>query len=116
MIADAGHERCLGVDIKKKLKEFSLDIGFETGKGCLGILGPSGCGKSMTLKSIAGIVRPDSGRIAVQYAKGEAAGGRVLYDSSLKVNERPQVRRVGYLFQNYALFPNMTVDQNILTG
>lgn len=116
MIADAGHELCLGVDIKKKLKEFSLDIGFETGKGCLGILGPSGCGKSMTLKSIAGIVRPDSGRIAVQYAKGEAAGGRVLYDSSLKVNERPQVRRVGYLFQNYALFPNMTVEQNILTG
>ena len=43
MIADAGHELCLGVDIKKKLKEFSLDIGFETGKGCLGILGPSGC-------------------------------------------------------------------------
>ena len=116
MIADAGHELCLGVDIKKKLKEFSLDIGFETGKGCLGILGPSGCGKSMTLKSIAGIVRPDSGRIAVQYAKGEAAGGRVLYDSSLKVNERPQVRRVGYLFQNYALFPNMTVEENIMTG
>ena len=116
MKVNSEHNLCLGVDIKKKLKEFSLDIGFQAGKGCLGILGPSGCGKSMTLKSIAGIVRPDSGRIAIQYAQGEAAGGRVLYDSSLRVNERPQVRRVGYLFQNYALFPNMTVEENILTG
>ena len=74
MIADAGHELCLGVDIKKKLKEFSLDIGFETGKGCLGILGPSGCGKSMTLKSIAGIVRPDSGRIAASMPREKRQG------------------------------------------
>lgn len=110
------HNLRLGVDIKKKLKEFSLDIEFQAGKGCLGILGPSGCGKSMTLKSIAGIVSPDSGRIAIQYSQGEAAGGRVLYDSSLKINQRPQIRRVGYLFQNYALFPNMTVEQNVVTG
>lgn len=116
MIVNSEHNLRLGVDIKKKLKEFSLDLEFQAGKGCLGILGPSGCGKSMTLKSIAGIVKPDSGRIAIQYAQGEAAGGRVLYDSSLKVNQKPQVRRVGYLFQNYALFPNMTVEQNILTG
>lgn len=116
MVVNSEHNLRLGVDIKKKLKEFSLDIGFQAGKGCLGILGPSGCGKSMTLKSIAGIVKPDSGRIAIQYAQGEAAGGRVLYDSALKINQRPQVRRVGYLFQNYALFPNMTVEQNILTG
>ena len=106
----------LEVDIRKKLKGFSLDISFETGRGCLGILGPSGCGKSMTLKSIAGIIRPDQGRIALRYAQGEAAGGRVLYDSALKINERPQVRRVGYLFQNYALFPGMTVEQNIMVG
>ena len=82
----------------------------------MGILGASGCGKSMTLKSIAGIVTPDSGRIALQYAKGEAAGGRVLYDSALKINEKPQMRRVGYLFQNYALFPNMSVEENIAAG
>ena len=93
-----------------------MDISFSAGKGCLGILGPSGCGKSMTLKSIAGIVTPDSGRIALQYAKGEAAGGRVLYDSALKINEKPQMRRVGYLFQNYALFPNMSVEENIAAG
>lgn len=116
MVVHSEHNLCLGVEIKKKMKEFSLDIEFQAGKGCLGLLGPSGCGKSMTLKSIAGIMRPDSGRIAIQYAQGEAAGGRVLYDSSLKVNERPQVRRVGYLFQNYALFPNMTVEENIRTG
>ena len=106
----------LEVDIRKKLKDFSLDISFEARRGCLGILGPSGCGKSMTLKSIAGIIRPDQGRIALRYAQGEAAGGRVLYDSALKINERPQVRRVGYLFQNYALFPGMTVEQNIMVG
>ena len=106
----------LEVDIRKKLKGFSLDISFEAGRGCLGILGPSGCGKSMTLKSIAGIIRPDEGRIALRYAQGEAAGGRVLYDSALKINEKPQVRRVGYLFQNYALFPHLSVRDNITFG
>ena len=105
MSVQTEHSLRLGVEIKKKLKEFDLDVSFDAGKGCLGILGPSGCGKSMTLKSIAGIITPDSGRIAIQYAKGEAAGGRVLYDSALKINEKPQMRRVGYLFQNYALSP-----------
>lgn len=116
MALETEHRLLLGVEIKKKLKEFSLALSFEAKKGCLGILGPSGCGKSMTLKSIAGIVTPDSGRIALQYAQGEAAGGRVLFDSSLKINETPQIRRVGYLFQNYALFPNMTVEENIAAG
>ena len=116
MALETEHRLLLGVEIKKKLKEFSLELSFEAEKGCLGILGPSGCGKSMTLKSIAGIVTPDSGRIALQYAQGEAAGGRVLFDSSLKINETPQIRRVGYLFQNYALFPNMTVEENIAAG
>ena len=106
----------LQVSIRKKLKGFKLGMESHAGRGCLGILGPSGCGKSMTLKSIAGIVTPDAGRIALQYAAGEAAGGRVLYDSSLKINERPQNRQVGYLFQSYALFPNMTVEENIRTG
>lgn len=116
MAINTEHDLRLGAEIKKKLKGFELDMDFTAGKGCLGILGPSGCGKSMTLKSIAGIVTPDKGRIALQYAQGEAAGGRVLYDSSLKINECPQARRVGYLFQNYALFPNMTVEENIMTG
>ena len=116
MAIDTERNLHLGVEIKKKLREFSLQMDFRAGRGCMGILGPSGCGKSMTLKSIAGIVTPDTGRIALQYAQGEAAGGRVLFDSALKINESPQARRVGYLFQNYALFPNMTVEENIMTG
>lgn len=98
----------LHVKIKKKLKEFMLDIEFEASPGCLGILGASGCGKSVTLKSIAGIITPDEGTIILD--------GNYLYDSKTKVNLRPQKRRVGYLFQNYALFPNMTVRENIGVG
>lgn len=116
-------EQRLEIDIQKKLKNFSLDIQFEAKSGCLGILGPSGCGKSMTLKSIAGIVRPDVGRIALcrdEARQGEAAKERkqerLLYDSAAHVDVRPQKRNVGYLFQSYALFPNMTVEQNIAAG
>lgn len=102
----------LKVEIRKKLRAFTLDISFQTGNGCLGILGSSGCGKSMTLKSVAGIVTPDSGKIALSRSDNE----RVLYESGKKLNVRPQERRVGYLFQNYALFPNMTVKDNIAAG
>ena len=98
--------------VRRQLKDFLLDVEFETGRGCLGILGPSGCGKSMTLKSIAGIITPESGRIVLEGRQGR----RVLYDSASRVNMRPQARGVGYLFQNYALFPNMTVEENIGAG
>ena len=74
----------------------------------IGILGASGCGKSMTLKSLAGIETPDWGRISVE--------GKVVYDSARKINWRPQKRKIGYLFQNYALFPNMLVETNIGAG
>lgn len=96
------------VDIRKKLGDFSLAISFESDARRIGILGPSGCGKSMTLKSIAGIERPDGGHISID--------GRVLFDSRQKINLKPQKRRVGYMFQNYALFPTMTVTQNIAAG
>lgn len=98
----------LFVDIKKKLGKFTLEAKLETDSGVLGILGGSGCGKSMTLKCIAGVERPDSGRIVLDDV--------VLFDSESRVNLPPQRRKVGYLFQNYALFPNMTVRQNILCG
>jgi molybdate transport system ATP-binding protein len=96
------------VAIKKKLSaSFTLETAFETGEGggTLGILGKSGSGKSMSLKCIAGVETPDEGSITVN--------GRVLFDSAAKINVRPQERKVGYLFQNYALFPRMTVLQNI---
>lgn len=101
----------LKVNIQKKLKEFDLNVDFELKKGCLGILGPSGCGKSMTLKSVVGIVNPDNGVISLT-----TNDETVYYDSNEKINLKPQKRNVGYLFQNYALFPNMTVEENVAIG
>jgi len=96
------------VDIEKDLGSFFLQVRFESEGGVLGLLGPSGSGKSMTLKCIAGIERPDRGRIVLD--------GETLFDSEKRIDLPPQRRRVGYLFQSYALFPNMTVAQNILCG
>ena len=98
----------LFVDIKKNLGKIDLDVTFETEKNIFALLGASGCGKSMTLKCIAGIERPDSGRIVLD--------GVTLFDSEKHINLPPQKRHVGYLFQQYALFPNMTVFQNIMAG
>ena len=98
----------LDVNIKKQLKNFEMDMSFKIEEGCTGILGASGCGKSMTLKAIAGIVTPDQGIIKTEK--------HIFYDSDKKINLPPQKRRVGYLFQNYALFPNMTVAENIAAG
>lgn len=103
--------KLLKVNVRKKLKEFDLDVNFELKKRRLGILGPSGCGKSMTLKSIAGIIDPDDGIVSLD--NGEET---VYFDSNNKINLKPQKRNVGYLFQNYALFPNMTVEENIACG
>ena len=85
--------------IKKRFSGFSLDVSLNTDGGVMGILGASGSGKSMTLKCIAGIETPDEGRIVLN--------GRVLFDSEKHINLPPQKRKVVYLFQNYALFPNM---------
>ena len=104
-------DKLLKVDIQMELKEFDLDVDFELKNGNLGILGPSGCGKSMTLKSIAGIVTPDEGIVSVKTDVNDT-----YFDSSKKINLKPQKRNVGYLFQNYALFPNMTVEENIAIG
>lgn len=98
----------LEVEIKKKCSNFMLNVEFALQNGILGVLGASGCGKSMTLKCIAGIETPDEGRIVLN--------DRVLFDSEKKINLPPQRRNVGYLFQNYALFPHMNVEENILAG
>jgi len=98
----------LSVGIKKTLGKFHLSVSFEVESGVTGILGASGCGKSLTLRCIAGIDKPDKGVITIN--------GQALFDSEKHINLPPQKRRVGYLFQNYALFPNMTVKKNILCG
>ena len=96
----------LEVTIDKRFEGFTLHADFAAGNTSAAILGASGCGKSMTLRCIAGVVKPDSGRIVLD--------GRVLFDSEKGIDLPPQQRNVGLLFQNYALFPNMTVEQNIL--
>lgn len=93
------------VDIKKKLPGFVLDVRFEATSDTLGLLGASGMGKSMTLRCISGLETPDEGRIVLN--------GRVLFDSEKGINISCRKRRIGFLFQNYALFPNMTVEENI---
>lgn len=89
------------VDIEKRLGNFMLRSKFEASSGTMALLGASGCGKSVTLRCIAGIMTPDSGRIVLD--------GETLFDSEKHIDLTPQQRRVGYLFQQYALFPNMTV-------
>ena len=96
----------LEVNVTKRFDGFTLHAAFTAGDTATALLGASGCGKSMTLRCIAGIVRPDEGRIVLD--------GRVLFDSAQGIDLPPQQRNVGLLFQNYALFPNMTVEQNIL--
>lgn len=96
------------VKIKKDFGSFVLDVQFSSEDNRIGILGASGCGKTMTLKCIAGIETPDEGRIVI--------GDRVFFDSEKKVNLPARDRKIGYLFQNYALFPHMTVEANIGIG
>lgn len=98
----------LEVNIQKRLGRFFLDAAFTHSEGVMGLLGQSGCGKSVTLRCLAGIIKPDSGRIVLN--------GRVLFDAEKKINLPPQERRVGFLFQDYVLFPNMTVEENIKVG
>ena len=83
-------------------------MAFSAGDETLGFLGASGCGKSLTLRCIAGIEKPDEGRIVVN--------GQVFFDSEQRINLTPQQRKTALLFQNYMLFPNLTVEQNVAAG
>ncbi|BFM38338.1 molybdate ABC transporter permease subunit [Synechocystis sp. LKSZ1] len=98
----------LFLDIEKKHADFSLAVTLESGQQALGFLGASGSGKSMTLRCIAGLETPDRGLITVN--------GRVWFDSRRRINLPPCQRRVGFVFQNYALFPHLTVRENIAFG
>ncbi len=92
----------------KSLDHFGIDLEYEFQQGVLVIQGESGSGKTTILNCISGLTEPDSGRII--------AGDKVVYDSSEGINLPARQRNIGYLFQNYALFPNMTIRQNIVYG
>ncbi len=98
----------LEVSLKKSLPGFNLEVNFTVNQEILAILGPSGSGKTMTLQCIAGLIKPDEGYIKVN--------DKVLLDTAKGISLKPQTRRVGFVFQNYALFPHFTVRQNIGYG
>jgi len=98
----------LEINIKKKYPDFELQVDLRLPLGNIALFGPSGSGKSLTLNCLAGLVRPDSGRILV--------GEWTLFNREKGIDLRPQERRLGYVFQNYALFPFLTARDNILYG
>lgn len=102
------NSRSLTVNIKKQLADFNLDVNFSNNEQPLGLLGASGAGKSLILRCIAGIETPNAGHIILN--------GRVLFDADRNINLPSRLRRIGFLFQNYALFPHLTVAQNIAFG
>jgi molybdate transport system ATP-binding protein len=98
----------LKVDIKKSFPGFDLEADFGIDAEILAVLGPSGSGKTVTLKCIAGLLQPDEGYIELN--------GKVLFDSAGHINLPAQQRKIGFIFQSYALFPHLTVNQNIAYG
>ncbi len=98
----------LDLTIRHQLKKFKLNISLHSGRELLALFGPSGAGKSMTLQAIAGLVRPDFGRISID--------GMVVFDSQAGLNLPPQQRQVGYVMQDYTLFPHLSVAKNIAYG
>ena len=106
-----GFAGSLEIALDRRLENFDLHVDLAAGAGAVGLLGPSGSGKSMTLRMIAGVSTPDRGRIVLN--------GRVLFDSASRTNLPPAQRRIGLVFQDYALFPHLTVAGNVgfgLTG
>lgn len=98
----------LSIDIKKSYPGFTLDVSLEAGEERVALLGASGCGKSCTLRCIAGVETPDEGRIVVN--------GVTFFDSSAGIDLTPQERKTALLFQNYQLFPHLTVEENVCAG
>jgi len=98
----------LALAITKRLPEFTLDAAWDATEKVVALFGPSGAGKTLTLDVLAGLVRPDAGRIEVD--------GRVLFDGARGIHVPPQARRLGYVFQGYALFPHLTVEANVEFG
>lgn len=98
----------LEINVVKNLPGFGLDVSLSAERGIIGILGASGSGKSMLLRCISGLIKPDSGRISMN--------GKTFFDNENRINLPPKDRKIGFLFQNYALFPHMTIGENIAFG
>jgi molybdate transport system ATP-binding protein len=98
----------LEVRLVKRLPDFTLDVEWAADGGVAALFGPSGAGKTLTLQCMAGLLRPDAGRIVLD--------GRVLFDAASGREVPPQARRVGYVFQGYALFPHLTIADNVGFG
>jgi len=98
----------LGVDVEKRLGDFSLRARFQTGNGVTAVFGPSGAGKTTLVNMISGLVAPDRGRIAIDET--------VLFDSARRINLAPHRRRIGYIFQEGRLFPHLSVAHNLDYG
>src|SRR5438093_285743 len=98
----------VSVAITKRFPGFTLDVSWEAEQSVLGLFGPSGAGKTLTRQCLAGLIRPDAGRIVVAY--------RVFFDADASIALSPQARRIGYVFQGYALFPHLTVEENVGFG
>ena len=99
----------LEIDVQKKLRDFELEVKLSIADGeILMLVGDNGCGKTTLLNIIAGLIRPDSGRIAF--------GRKAIFDSSMKIDVNPEARNIGYVFQSYALFPHMSVYDNVAFG
>jgi len=99
----------LEIDIKKRLRDFDLRVQLDIPRGkTLMLVGDNGCGKTTLLNLVAGLDNPDKGRIALD--------GRVLYDSDNGTNVPPEARGIGYVFQSYALFPHMSIYDNVAFG
>jgi ABC-type sulfate/molybdate transport systems ATPase subunit len=99
----------LEIDIRKRLRDFSLEVKLSVARGeILMLVGDNGCGKTTLLNIVAGLQDPDAGRIALD--------GRTIYDSALKTSTPAEARNIGYVFQSYALFPHMSVYDNVAFG
>ncbi len=98
----------LELDIGLPLRSFRLELALALGRETFALVGPSGAGKTTVLRAVAGLVRPERGRVALD--------GMALFDSTVGVDLPPEDRRVGFVFQDYALFPHMTVEQNVAYG
>lgn len=98
----------IAVDVERTLGSFHLNVAFSAPAGITALFGPSGSGKTLTLRCVAGLLRPDRGRVAL--------GERVLYDSGSSVDLATRERRIGYVFQHYALFPHLSAAANVAYG